>query len=193
MRISENIVSGSGLDGIIIPAASTGTATLAIHDNAITAGGNGLQIARTAGTVFITAFHNNVVSGDTGGSGIVVTGPSVFFDAMPGGACWTQWPAARRSSARRATAWASPACSSRRSAGALDFTDLDIVSGNGAALSVVGTGAFTGAAGTRITATAGAARSPRPAARPRACRTLTTDLQLARPQPAPTARPTACR
>ena len=91
---------------------------------------------------------------------------------------WTRWPEARRSSARRATAWASPGCCSHRVSGALDFTDLDIVSGNGAALSVVGTGAFTGAAGTRITATAGAASLAATGGPAASLSDLTTDLQL---------------
>ena len=178
VRISENIVSGSGQDGIIIPAASTGTTTLAIHDNVITAGLTGLQIARTAGTVFITAFHNNVVSGDTVASGIVITGPSVIFDATP--ATGALDPVAGGATVIGAPGNAVGVAGMQLTSvsGALDFTDLDIVSGNGAALSVGGTGAFTPATGTRITATPGAASLAATGGAAAGLSDLTSDLQL---------------
>ena len=156
VRISENAITTTLFDGIIVPAASTGTATLAVHDNTITAGGNGLQIARTAGNVFITAFDDNVVSGATNGSGIVVTGPNVFFDAVPGGALDTVSGGTTLVGASGNPVGVAGIVMTSVT-GDLSFVDLDVFAGNGAGISVLGTGIFTGPAGMRFITTAGAA------------------------------------
>ena len=180
VRISENTISGSGpvQDGIVVAAGSSSTATLAVHDNIITANGSGMQIARTAGTVFITAFDDNVVSGATASAGIVVTGPNVFFDATPGGVLDTV--------AGGVTAIGSPGNGVgsvgmllTSVTGDLSFTDLDIVSSNGAALSAVGTGPFTGASGTRLTVGASLGVLTATGGAAAALTNLTADLQLA--------------
>ena len=82
IEISENTISGSALTGIIIAGGSTGTNTLAVHDNTIAAGGTGLQIVRTAGTVTITAFDDNVVSRATR-SGRASSSPAQAWSSTP--------------------------------------------------------------------------------------------------------------
>jgi large repetitive protein len=179
VRISENTILGSGvgLEGIDINAGSTGTTTLAIHDNVITAGGTGLDIARTGGTAVITAFHNNVVSGNTAGSGILVTGgasPGIVFDAMPGGAIDpVSGGVTVIGASGNGVAGAGLVLNSV--SGTLSFTDLDIAADNGGALSVTGT-----AAGTAFGVTPGAATLLATGGPAVSLSTLTTaDLQLA--------------
>jgi Bacterial Ig-like domain/Bacterial Ig domain/FG-GAP-like repeat len=157
VRISENIISGSGgtLDGIDINQGSTGTATLAVHDNSISASGNGLDIIRTAGTLIITTFDDNTVLGNTLGSGIVVNGP-VTFDATPGGTLDpVNGGTTRVGVSGDGVGGAGMVMTSVT--GSLVFGDLDLFADTGAALSITGTGAFTGAAGTQITSIPGLA------------------------------------
>ena len=179
VRISENTISGSALafEGIDITQGSTGAATLAVHDNTITAGGTGLDIARTAGTVTLTAFDDNVVLGSTTGSGIVVTGPSVAFDATPGGALDPVSGGITLVGAS-GNGVGGAGLTLTSVAGALDFVDLDVYARTIAALTVSGTGAFTGAAGTRITAPAGASVLSVVGGPAASLTNLTADLQL---------------
>jgi hypothetical protein len=85
LAIHDVVVRSAGVEGIDINAGGTGTMTLSVRRNDLTAGGTGLDIQRGGGTVVVKAFDDNVVREATGGSGIVVTGP-VTFDAIPGGA-----------------------------------------------------------------------------------------------------------
>jgi Big-like domain-containing protein len=152
LTISDNTISGAGLDGIDVnPDANTpGAATLSIHNNTITATGTGLSITDGGtGTLTVTAFNDNLVSGNTGGSGIVVAGP-VTFDSTPGGALD---PVAGGTTLIGASGNGVGGAGLVMSGvtGDLNFDDLDIVADNGAALSFGGTGTFTGAAGARLT------------------------------------------
>ena len=156
VRISENTITGATAEGIDINHGSSGTATLAVHDNTITATGTGLDITRTAGTVTITTFDDNVVSGASGGTGIVVTGPSVTFDATPGGA-YNQVAGGTTAVGSQADTVGGAGVILTNVSGDLAFTDLDIFTAAGAALQVSGTGAVnTGAGtGTRIAVASG--------------------------------------
>jgi hypothetical protein len=152
VTIRDNTISGAALQGIDVNANSTGTVTLAVHDNTLTASGTALDATRTAGTLVITAFDDNVVTGNTGGSGLVVN--TATFDATPGGALN---PVSGGTTVIGASG--NPVGGAglvlNTVIGALDFTDLDVFSGGGAGVNIVGTGAFTGAAGTRVTVGAG--------------------------------------
>jgi VCBS repeat-containing protein len=152
--IRDNVIRSATNEGVDVNLAGTGATSLAFHDNNLTASGAGLDIQETGtGALTITRFENNVVSGDTGGSGIVVTSP-VTFDATPGGALDPV--------SGGTTVIGSPGNSVGGAGlvlsnvtGALDFTDLDVFAGGGAGVSVTGTGAYTGAAGTRMMVGAG--------------------------------------
>jgi hypothetical protein len=179
IRISENTVTGTGAvqAGLFLEASSSTTATLAVHDNTITANGAGIQIGRLAGTVYLTAFDDNVVTGATVGSGIVVAGPNVVFDATPGGALDTV-PGGVTAIGAPGDGVGAAGLQLTSVTGDLAFTDLDIVAGNGAALSVTGTGAFSGAAGTRLTVASGAGALAATGGAAAVLSDLTTDLQL---------------
>jgi hypothetical protein len=89
VTISDNTISNdpvNGLEGVDVNAASTGTTTLAFHDNIITARGTALDFQRTNGTAFISAFHDNQVTGNSVAAGLVIAGVGgvVTFDATPG-------------------------------------------------------------------------------------------------------------
>ena len=144
VRISENTITGATAEGIDINHGSIGAATLAVHDNTITATGTGLDITRTAGTVTITAFDDNVVSGATVGTGIVVAGPSVTFDATAGGA-YQQVAGGTTAVGSIADPVGGAGIVLTNVSGDLAFTDLDIFTSNGAGLLVIGTGAVNAA------------------------------------------------
>ncbi len=176
--ISENTISGSGaaLEGIDINHGSTGAATLDVHGNTVTASGTGIDLTRTAGTMTITAFNDNTVSGNTTGTGISIAGP-VTFDATPGGTLNpVNGGTTRVGVSGNGVSGAGLVMTSV--AGALDFVDLDIFADTSSALSVIGTGVFTGAAGTRITVTAGAGVLSAAAGPAVSLLNLTADLQL---------------
>lgn len=175
VRISENTISSAGSEGIDVTHASTGTAVLDVHGNVITSAGTGIDITRTGGAVIITAFADNIVSGNSGG-GISVSGPATF-DAVPGGALDpVSGGATRIGQSGNGVSGAGLVMSSVT--GALDFTALDVFADTNAALSVAGTGAFTGAAGTRVTAPPGLATLVASAGTALALSNLTADLQL---------------
>ncbi len=83
VTIRDNFVTGAPAEGIEVTQNSTGAATLAVNDNTMQATGTALDIARTLGTLTITAFHDNVVTGDSAGAGISVN--TALFDAVLGG------------------------------------------------------------------------------------------------------------
>ena len=118
-----------------------------MHDNTITATGTGLDIRRTAGTVTITTFDDNVVSGATGGAGIIVTGPSVTFDATPGGA-YDQVAGGITAVGDAGNPVGLAGVVLTNVSGDLAFTDLDIFTTFGAGLLMSGTGAVNAGAGT---------------------------------------------
>ncbi len=114
ITISDNTLSGAGLEGIDLNAGSTGLFTATVQNNAIVSTGNGIDARTSAagllqvslnsnvvasssngivvdgsggGLTHITGFANNSVSGVALGTGIAVT--SATFDATPGGAFQT--------------------------------------------------------------------------------------------------------
>ncbi len=152
IRISEDIISGATSEGIDININSTGNSVLALHDNTVTATGNGVDVAETGtGTLAITTFDDNVVSGNTAGSGIRVA--TAVFDADLGTA--NLQPVAGGTTVIGASG--NPVGTGLNEGGlwmtgitgALSYTDLDVFS-SGFALALSGTGIFTGAAGTSI-------------------------------------------
>jgi len=180
VTISDNAVSGAGLEGIDLNAGSTGAFTATINNNDIAATGNGFDARTSAattltlsftnnavvsnangvvidgsggGTTTITGFANNGVSGNTVGTGISVT--SARFDATPGGAYQQVSGGATVVGASGNGVGASGVVLSNVS-GDLAFTDLDIFASNGAALRITGTGAVNTGAGTGTQVTVGA-------------------------------------
>jgi len=154
VTIRDNVISGSGAEGIDVNDSSSGTVTLAIHDNTVTAGGNAIDIQRTAGTAWVTAFDDNVVTGSTAGTGINVSG--ALFDASPGGSFDTV--------SGGVTVIGAPGDGVGQSGlvlsgveGDLSFSNLDIFADGGAGLSASSFTDYTGSAGLRITATGGTA------------------------------------
>jgi hypothetical protein len=153
VTISENTFSGSTAEAIDITHGSSGAATLSVHDNTVNASaGTAIDIARTgSGTMTITAFDDNVVAGAVVGSGIVVTGP-VVFDVTPGGAL-NPVSGGVTTIGSTGNGVGGAGLVVTQMTGSLQFGDLDVVADAGAALSVTGTGTFTGATGTEITVT----------------------------------------
>lgn len=154
LEIANNTVRASGVEGIDVNAGGTGTLTLALHDNGITAGGTGLDVTRTNGTVQVTAFDDNVVSGNTGGSGLVLTGP-LTLDATPGGA-YQQVAGGVTVIGASGNGVGASGLVLNNVSGDLAFTDLDVFADAGTAIRVGGTGAVNVAAGTGTRVTVGA-------------------------------------
>lgn len=154
LEIANNTVRASGVEGIDVNAGGTGTLTLAIHDNGITAGGTGLEVTRTNGTVQVTAFDDNVVSANTGGSGLVLTGP-LTLDATPGGA-YQQVAGGVTVIGASGNGVGASGLVLNNVSGDLAFTDLDVFADAGTAIRVGGTGAVNVAAGTGTRVTVGA-------------------------------------
>lgn len=154
LEIANNTVRAAGVEGIDVNAGGTGTLTLAIHDNGITAGGTGLEVTRTNGTVQVTAFDDNVVSGNTGGSGLVLTGP-LTMDATPGGA-YQQVAGGVTVIGASGNGVGANGLVLNNVSGDLAFTDLDVFADSGAAIRVSGTGAVNVGAGTGTRVAVGA-------------------------------------
>jgi hypothetical protein len=137
--IHDVVITGTGAlqEGIDVNAGSTGTATLAIHNNILAALGTAIDVQRTAGTAYITDFANNAVSGNTTGTGVNVLG--AIFDAAPGGAIDpVNGGVVVIGAAGNGVGQAGLALTSVQ--GSLSFSDLDIFADGGAGLSVSGTG-----------------------------------------------------
>jgi hypothetical protein len=174
--IIDNVITGSGQQGIKVVAGGTGGTTVTIQNNPVTATGNAIDVRTTAGatvldidgetvtsvggngifidgsgggTTTIIGFANNAVSGNTLSSGIVVT--AATFDATPGG---TFQPIAAGSTVIGAAGVGNGVGASgmvlTNVSGDLGFTDLDIFADGGAGLRASGTTAYTGSAGFRI-------------------------------------------
>ncbi|HEX3553996.1 MAG TPA: Ig-like domain-containing protein [Thermoanaerobaculia bacterium] len=153
--IRDNVVRSAGVEGIDINKGGSGSLNLSVRANAVTATGNGIDILRSNGSLFITAFNDNVVTGNTAGSGIVVNGPATFdsdpvaanLQPVSGGVTVIGQPGNPVGSSQ-----ANGGLVLNQVTGSLSFTDLDIYSA-GYGLAVGGTGVFTGAAGTSIQVT----------------------------------------
>jgi hypothetical protein len=147
VTIRDNVISGANLEGIDVTAMSTGTVTLAIHDNTLTTTGAAIDVQRTAGTAYITAFDNNAVSGNTAGIGINISG--AIFDAVPGSSFDIV--------SGGATVIGAPGNGVGQSGlvltsvqGRLTFADLDVFADGGAGLRASSTTAYTGSAGLQL-------------------------------------------
>jgi hypothetical protein len=148
VSISDNAVSGAGAEGIDVNLGSTsGSQTLALHDNTVTAASTGIDITRTAGTLTITAFGDNTVSGASG-AGILVFGPNVVFDAVPGGGFDTVAGGAL-TIGTAGDPVGGTAFHLESVSGDLAYDSVNVF-GGGNGLGVVGTGGFNGAAGMRF-------------------------------------------
>jgi VCBS repeat-containing protein len=179
VTISDNKVSGAGLEGIDLNAGSTGAFTATLNNNDIAATGNAFDARTSAattltlsftnnvvvsnangividgsggGTTTITGFANNGVSGNTVGTGISIV--SAEFDATPGGGYQTVSGGTTVVGASGNGVGASGVVMTSIS-GDLAFTDLDIFASGGAALRITGTGAVNVAAGTGTQVTVG--------------------------------------
>ncbi len=145
VTISDDVISGSGIEGIDVNANSTGAVTLAISNNSITAGVRGIDVLRTAGTCTIKGFANNVINGNTGGSGVEITG--AIFDANPGNPI-DQVSGGTMMIGQSGNGVSTNGMLLTNVTGDLVFTDIDIVNDSGAGLSVTSTGALNAGAGT---------------------------------------------
>jgi len=177
--ISDNTVSGATVEGIKATFGSTSTTQqIALSNNTITATGNGIDLSRSAGTAYVTAFANNVITGNTGGTGVNIS--NMTFDATPGGAYQTVSGGTMAIGVSGNGVGASGMVLTNVS-GDLAFTDLDLYADNGAALSLTGTGvANLGAGtGTRITIGAGVAAFTAVGGPAASVGSATIDLQLA--------------
>jgi Calx-beta domain/Domain of unknown function DUF11/Bacterial Ig domain/Domain of unknown function (DUF4214) len=161
VEVANCIISAAGAEGIDVNGGGTGTMTVSIHNNSVTATGNGIDIARTAGSVNVIALNDNTVTGTTGGAGINVvgTGAAVLFDATAGGAYNTvSFGTTAIGTAGAGNGVGTNGIVLNNVAGDISFTDLDVFTDNGTALFVVGTNANFNAGtatGTRITANTG--------------------------------------
>jgi hypothetical protein len=156
VEIANNVISAAPLEGVDINGGGSGTLTVSIHDNTVTATGNGIDIVRTAGNLNITAFDDNNVNGATGGIGINVvgTGASILFDANLGTASFDAVSGGGTTIGQSGNGVGTSGLVLSNIRGDLNFTDLDIFSDNGTALFVNGTSPnYTGTSGTRVTVT----------------------------------------
>ena len=151
LEIASNVVTGASAEGfdINLNAGTTGTLSLSIHDNTLTATGNALDIVRNAGTVNITNFANNVVTATSAASGIVVNGigAPITFDATPG-AGYNTVSGGTTTIGVSGDGVGTNGLLLSNIAGDLNFADLDVFASNGSAVVVSGTGLVNVGAGT---------------------------------------------
>jgi VCBS repeat-containing protein len=179
LTIRDNTIRAAGVEGIDVNlnAGTTGTLPMDVQNNSFTSTGNGFDARTTAGalqlnfsnnsgiqsngtgvlidgsaggSITITGFANNSVNGNTGGTGVSVT--SATFDSAPGTAGFQLVSAGSTSIGASGNGVGGSGMVLGNVAGDLSFADLDIFADNGAALSLTGTGAFTGSAGMRLQA-----------------------------------------
>ena len=147
-----NITStGNGFDA----TRTAGTMGIVFSNNTISSGANGVNIVGGAiASSTITAFANNSISGNTVGSGILIS--NATFDGTAGGAYQpVSGGTTVIGSAGNGVGAAGMVLTTV--AGDLSFTDLDIVTSNGAGLAASSAVAFTtDAAGTGFQISVGA-------------------------------------
>ncbi|HXA16533.1 MAG TPA: putative Ig domain-containing protein [Thermoanaerobaculia bacterium] len=154
VTVQNSTINSAGQNGIDAQQTTAGNLVLNINNNAIVATGTGINVVGTGSTsTTITNFASNAISGNTGGSGITIT--TATFDATPGGAFQTvSGGTTTIGSAGNGVGAAGLVLTNV--AGDLSFTNLAIVSSNGAGLSASGTTPYTGSAGFQIAVAAGA-------------------------------------
>ncbi len=160
-EVSQDTIRSAGNEGIEVDLTGAGNILLSIHDNTVTATGNAIDIARTTGTITITAFDDLTVTGTSGAAGIVITGtgaPVIFdtvsgnpFNTVSGGALNIGTPGAGNGVGTNGIVWTNVS-------GDISFTNFNVFADNGSAVTISGSSsAFNAATGTgfRITATSG--------------------------------------
>jgi len=153
VTIAGNTVRGSTAEGFDVNFGSSGTQQVAIQNNAITAGGTGIDVTRTVGTATITAFDNNTIAGNTVGTGILVNGAT--FDATPGNPI-NQVNGGTTAVGVSGNGTGAGGVILSNVTGDLAFTDLDIFNDGGTGLGASSTGALNAAAGTGFRIAVGA-------------------------------------
>ena len=180
VTISDNTVSGAGLEGYDLNAGSTGAFTATVNNNDIAATGNAFDARTSAattltlsftnnvvvsnangvvidgsggGTTTITGFANNGVSGNTVGTGISIA--SAKFDGTPGGG-YQQVSGGTTVVGASGNGVGASGVVMTNVSGDLAFTDLDIFADGGAGLRVTGTGLVNVGAGTGTQVAVGA-------------------------------------
>jgi len=153
-ELANNTIRSAGTNGVDVNGGGSGTLTINMHDNTVTATGNGIDIARTAGSVTITTFDDNVISGNTGGTGIniVGTGATVLFDSNPGTASFETVLGGTTTIGQSGNAVGAAGLVLSNIRGDLSFTDLDIYATGNALFTLGTTPNYTGSTGTRVTA-----------------------------------------
>jgi hypothetical protein len=144
------VSTGNGFDA----RSSAGEVRVALDGSTMTStGGTGVFLNTGVGTTFVvTSLLNDVVTGNTGGNGIVATG--VRFDAIPGGTLDTiNGGTLSIGSAGNGVGGSGLSLSSVT--GHLSLSNLNVVADGPVGILLSGTGAFTGAAGTQLSATTG--------------------------------------
>ena len=152
LQIDRNTISGSsGLD--VRRTGGTGTIWLEASDNQVTganSGGAAIWIdGNSAGYLTITGFANNTVSGDTTGAGVNIQ--NATLDGTPGGT-FQKVAAGDLAIGSSGNPVGAAGLALTSVAGDLGFTNLNVYAGNGAALKLSGTTAYTGSAGIQLTA-----------------------------------------
>ena len=156
------VLAGTGVNGAsvnVVSVTSTGNALesrgphqLSINTGSFTAtAGNGIDIGAAGGTPTIVSLANNTIGGATSGDGIRVG--TAIFDAAPGGAL-NAVSGGNTSIGTVADPVGGAGLVMNNASGSYSFGTLSSYA-NGAAAFVVGTGAFTGVAGTQLGSTGG--------------------------------------
>ncbi|WP_165371667.1 beta strand repeat-containing protein [Pseudolysobacter antarcticus] len=158
VTINGNTISGSSVEGIKATFGSTGTTEqIAVSNNTITAGVRGIDISRTVGTAYITAFNDNTITRFTGGTGVQISG--MTFDATPGGSFQTV-SGGTTSIGDSTSGVPVNGMTLSNVLGDLSFASLTIYNNAGTGLLVSSTGAMNAGAGTgfRISQNSGVGR-----------------------------------
>jgi uncharacterized repeat protein (TIGR01451 family) len=135
-ELANNTISSAGANGIDVNGGGTGALTVNLHDNTVTASGNGIDIQRTAGSVTIIGFANNVVTGNTVGTGIniVGTGATVVFDSDTSTAGFQTVLGGATAIGQSGNGVGTSGLVLNNVRGDLSFSDLDIYADGGSAL-----------------------------------------------------------
>jgi len=180
VTISNNTISGAGSEGIRLLNTGAATSSASISNNAITATGNAIHAATTAGALNIaisanlvtsttgngialdgtgggeltvTGFAGNQISGDVPGIG--VSAVAVTFDATPGLPLQTV-AAGNAVIGASGNGVGSTGITLQSVTGDLSFADLDVFSDANGGIDISGTGAFApGTGGLRVSTGAG--------------------------------------
>jgi hypothetical protein len=147
VAIWDNTIMSVALEGIDVNAEGTGTVTLAIQGNTLWTTGNAIDIQRTNGFAYITAFANNAISGDSAGTGINIVG--VIFDSVPGG-LFDPVSGGTTVIGASGNGVGQSGLVLTNVQGRLSFTDLDVFADGGAGLRASSSTPYTGSAGLQL-------------------------------------------